>query len=87
MDHHGIENQMTCCLIQECWFGCMLWAVTQSIAALWWNSIRTTETITAMLDFVYAGKSYDKSIITNIQVFLGPRPLLYRFESHEAGPM
>jgi len=37
------------------------------IAAQWWNSIRTTETITTMLDFVYANKDYDKSIIPKIQ--------------------
>ena len=48
----------------------------QAIAALWWNSIRTTETITQLLDFVYVDPQWDKSIIKSIQVnwnpFLGP---------------
>mmetsp|Transcript_47 Transcript_47/g.68 ORF Transcript_47/g.68 Transcript_47/m.68 type:complete len:499 (-) Transcript_47:142-1638(-) len=41
--------------------------VIQSVAALWWNSIRTTKTITTMLDLVYASPNYDKSIIAEIQ--------------------
>jgi hypothetical protein len=40
----------------------------QAIAALWWNSIRTTETITQLLDFVYVDPQWDKSIIKSIQV-------------------
>jgi hypothetical protein len=48
----------------------------QAIAALWWNSIRTTETITQLLDFVYVDRQWDKSVIKSIQVdwnlFLDP---------------
>ena len=40
----------------------------QRIAAQWWNSIRTTGTITTMLDFVYVSEDWDKSIIAEIQV-------------------